>query len=249
MAEENAFSDGEVPDNSPGALWKLRPGMMGKVERLGNLSSTAGALLSSYARYQSLMEQTTGNFDLNQGKEPTRVTTATGIALLNERSTSRQSLKKAGRTEGFRRLYSLIDATALEFYEKGRFVDTANGFTFDPDAYTDKPGGRFPRLDIKIHIGDGLANSKAFTVSALSSLIGMHIDSDNYKLVEAYVEALGLPMRAEICKHLEETFGAPERAAGDTLAEAENAAVLLNDVYTDGVSDSQQTSTDGGVTK
>ena len=249
LAEENAFSDGEVPDNSPGALWKLRPGMMGKVERLGNLANTAGGLLSSYVRYQSLMEQTTGNFDINQGKEPTRVTTATGIALLNERSTSRQSLKKAGRTEGFRRLYSLIDATALEFYEKGRFVDTANGFTFDPDAFADKPGGRFPRLDIKIHIGDGLANSKAFTVSALSSLIGMHIDSDNYKLVEAYVEALGLPMRAEICKHLEETFGAPERAAGDTLAEAENAAVLLNDVYTDGVSDSQQTSTDGGVTK
>ena len=56
-------------------------------------------------------------------------------------------------------------------------------------------------------------------------------------------------MRAEICKHLEETFGAPERAAGDTLTETENAAVLLNDVYTDGVSDSQQTRTDGGVTK
>ena len=70
---------------------------------------------------QNLMEQTTGNFEVNQGKEPTRVTTASGIALMNERAKSRQTLKKAGRTEGFKRLYSLIDYTALEFYEKGSF--------------------------------------------------------------------------------------------------------------------------------
>ena len=35
----------------------------------------------------------------------------------------------------------------------------------------------------------------------------MNIDRDNYKLVEAYVEALGLPMRAEICAFIEEKFG------------------------------------------
>ena len=155
-----------------------------------------------------MMEQTTGNFDINQGKEPSRVTTATGIALLNERSASRQSLKKAGRTEGFRRLYRLIDMTAQEFYEKGRFVDTASlGFGFEPEEFRDAESGEILPLDIKIHIGDGLANSKAFTVSAISSLVGMNIDRDNYKLVEAYVEALGLPMRAEICAFIEEKFG------------------------------------------
>ncbi len=208
LAEENAFSDGEAPDNSPGAVWKLRPGMMGKVQRLGNLSAAQTGLLSGYARFQNMMEQTTGNFDINQGKEPSRVTTATGIALLNERSASRQSLKKAGRTEGFRRLYRLIDMTAQEFYEKGRFVDTASlGFGFEPEEFRDAESGEILPLDIKIHIGDGLANSKAFTVSAISSLVGMNIDRDNYKLVEAYVEALGLPMRAEICAFIEEKFG------------------------------------------
>ena len=208
LAEENAFSDAEAPDNAPGAVWKLRPGMMGKVQRLGNLAGAGSALLSNYARFQSMMEQTAGNFDINQGKEPSRVTTATGIALLNERSTGRQSLKKAGRTEGFRRLYQLMDATALEFYENGRVVECAGeSFAFCADEYADKASGRFPTLDIKIHIGDGLVNSKAFTVSALSSLIGMRIDGDNYKLVEAYVDALGLPMRSEICAFIEKRFG------------------------------------------
>ena len=224
LAEENAFSDGETPDNSPGAVWKLRPGMMGKVQRLGNLSAAQSGLLSSYARFQNMMEQTTGNFDINQGKEPSRVTTATGIALLNERSASRQSLKKAGRTEGFRRLYRLIDATALEFYEKGRFVDTPeNGFGFEPEEFRDEKSGRFAALDIKIHIGDGLVNSKAFTVSAISSLVGMNIDCDNYKLVEAYVETLGLPMRAEICAFIEKKFGQPEDLAEEALLSAVGA--------------------------
>lgn len=208
LAEENAFSDGEVPDNAPGAVWKLRPGMMGKVQRLGNLSSVQSALYSNYARWQSMMEQTTGNFEVNQGKEPTHVTTATGIALLNERAESRKALKACGRTEGFRRLYRLIDMTALEFYAPGRFVECADfGFAYEPEAYRDKKSGRFPMPDIKIHIGDGVTNSKAFTVSAVSSLVGTPITKDNYKLVEAYVEALGLPMRAELCAFIEQRFG------------------------------------------
>lgn len=228
LAEENAFSDGETPDNAPGAVWKLRPGMMGKVQRLGNLSAMQNALLTSYTRWQSMMEQTTGNFEANQGKEPLRVTTASGIALMNERAKSRQTVKKAGRTEGFRRLYRLIDMTALEFYEPGRFVDSAGGgFGFMPDDYRDKGGagenGGFPAVDIKIHIGDGLANSKAFTVSAISALVGMDINRDNYKLVEAYVELAGLPMRAEINAFLEQKFSlsasdTPETDAGHSPA-------------------------------
>lgn len=222
LAEENAFSDGELPDNAPGAVWKLRPGMMGKVQRLGNLSSVQTALHANYARWQSMMEQTTGNFEVNQGKEPTHVTTATGIALLNERAESRRSLKACGRTEGFRRLYRLIDMTALEFYAPGRFVDCPGfSFTYEPDEYRDHTNGKFTMPDIKVHIGDGLANSKAFTVSAVSALIGTPITQDNYKLVEAYVEALGLPMRAEICAFIERRFGEqdaprvlPERLKG-----------------------------------
>ena len=208
LAEENAFSDGETPDNSPGAVWKLRPGMMGKVQRLGNLSSTQVSQFNNHTLWQNLMEQTTGNFEVNQGKEPARVTTASGIALMNERAKSRQTLKKAGRTEGFKRLYSLIDYTALEFYEKGRFVERgADGFEFDPDSYrSGELSGAFPAVDIRIHVGDGLNNSKAFTVSAVSSLIGTAITEDNYKFVKAYVDLIGLPMRNEICEYLENKF-------------------------------------------
>ena len=210
LCEENAFSDGKVPDNSPGAVWKLRPGMMGKVQRLGNMGATANSQFNSYTAYQSMMEQTTGNFDVNQGKEPSRVTTASGIALMNERAQNRQYRKNAGRSEGFKRLYSLIDKTCTEFYENGRHIlCKGKSFDYDAEAYSveDEKGISVPAVDVKIHVGDGIANSKAFTVSALNSLIGMDINEDNYMFVKAYVELIGLPMRNEICEYLEEKYG------------------------------------------
>lgn len=231
LAEENAFAEGETPDNAPGAVWKLRPGMMGKVQRLGNLGAHQNALMSNYALWQSMMEQTTGNFEVNQGKEPARVTTATGIALMNERAKSRLSLKKTGRSEGFRRLYRLMDYTALEFYGKGRKLETAGGgFIFDGFAEdAEKEGGIVP-VDIKIHVGDGIANSKAFTVSAVSALMGTHIDRDNYPFVKAYVDLIGLPMRNDICAYLDAKFGdsqpkQSEKAAASESMEQESKTV------------------------
>ena len=210
LCEENAFSDGKVPDNSPGAVWKLRPGMMGKVQRLGNMGATASAQFNSYSVYQSMMEQTAGNFDVNQGKEPSKVTTASGIALMNERSQSRLSRKNAGRSEGFKRLYALIDKTCTEFYEDGRKI-LCKGKSFDYEfskiRITDGINESVPNVDVKIHIGDGIANSKAFTVSALNSLIGMNINEDNYMFVKAYVDLIGIPERNEICKYLEDKYG------------------------------------------
>lgn len=210
IAEENAFADGEIPENSPGAVWKLRPGMMGKVQRLGNMSSSQAGQFNAYSMWQNMMEQTTGNFDVNQGKEPARVTTASGIALMNERAKSRQSLKKAGRSEGFKRLFRLIDITALEFYESGRNIKTKDtSFVYDRKSIEscDDKGCRYvPSPDIIIHVGDGIANSKAFTVSAINSLMSTPITPDNYKFVKAYIDLIGLPMRNEICDFLEERY-------------------------------------------
>jgi len=210
LCEENAFSEGKVPDNSPGAVWKLRPGMMGKVQRLGNMGATQSAQFNSYGMYQNMMEQTTGNFDINQGKEPAKVTTASGIALMNERAKSRQSRKNAGRSEGFKRLYALIDKTCSEFYEDGRSVKCKGGLIeYKKEKLSCGCGDKLcvPEVDVKIHIGDGIANSKAFTVSAIGNLMNMDINADNYKLVKAYIELIGLPMRNEICEYLEEKFG------------------------------------------
>ncbi len=210
LCEENAFSDGKEPDNSPGAVWKLRPGMMGKVQRLGNMGGTQSAQLGNYSMYQNMMEQTTGNFDVNQGKEPSRVTTASGIALMNERAKSRLSKKGVGRSEGFKRLYALIDKTCMEFYENGRCIKCKDKvLEYDSECLIEKNGKQkhIPSLDVKIHVGDGVENSKAFTISAISSLIGMDINEDNYKLVKAYIELIGLPMRKELCGYLDERYG------------------------------------------
>ncbi len=208
LAEENAFADGEIPENSPGAVWKLRPGMMGKVQRLGNLGATQMSQFNNYTVWKTMMEETTGNYEANQGKEPMRVTTASGIALLNERAKSRMALKKAGKSEGFKRLFMLIDYTALEFYKSGRHIDTKDGgFDFGVLAKTSELYKNYsPNIDVKIHIGDGLSNSKAFTVSAINTLISTNITKDNYVFVKAYVDLVGLPMRNEICRYLDEKF-------------------------------------------
>lgn len=218
LAEENAFCDGETIDNSPGTVWKLRPGMMGKVARLGNMASAQTSLYANGSFWQSLIETTTGNFEVNQGKEPSNVTTATGIALLNERAESRKNLKNADRNAGFKRLFMLIDMTALEYYNDGRIIrmGAAEGdeFVFRFGGFVKKTRERayIPALDVTIHTGSPITNSKAFTVSALTSLISMNINSDNYKLVKAYVNAIALPDRAKICEFLEQRFGNGEGA-------------------------------------
>lgn len=230
LAEENAFSDGETPENTPGAIWKLRPGMMGKVQRLGNLSSLQGGQFENYSMWQNIMEETTGNFDTNQGKEPLRVTTASGIALLNERAKSRQTLKKAGKSEGFKRLFTLIDYTALEFYEDGRFIKgrDSEGFDFSYSSFADasekvSEKGYIPSLDVKIHLGDAVANSKAFTISAINSLISADITPDNFMFVKAYVDMIGLPMRKEICAYLDEKYAKSENyGLSGAVTEEEN---------------------------
>ena len=35
----------------------------------------------------------------------------------------------------------------------------------------------------------------------------MNINADNYKLVKAYVDIIGIPERAKICEYLDERFG------------------------------------------
>ncbi len=212
VAEENALCDDCELDNSPGALWKLRPGMMGKVQRLGNNAYSESYLHANYDKWRVLMQETTGNFAINQGNEPEKVTTATGIALLNERAKNRTTLKKIDKSAGFRRLYELCDRTALEYYDDGRtiFCGAADedDMVYRASDYRTSEGENtyIPCVDIRIHIGDGLAHSKAFTVSAVNSLISTPITAENYRIVKSYLELIELPMRQEICDMLDERF-------------------------------------------
>ncbi len=213
LAEENALSDENSFDNSPGAVWKLRPGMMGKIQRLGNMSSSQASLQTLCARWESMIENTTGNFDVNQGREPTNVTTATGIALLNERAKTRKTLKNIDRNAGFKRLYTLIDYTALEFFDDGKVLQlgssSEDSIVYKYSDFTKGTSGKtyIPGVDVIIHTGSGIENSKAFSVSALSNLANTNINAQNYKLIKAYVDAIGIPQRAEICEHLDNLFG------------------------------------------
>lgn len=219
VAEENAFADDSTLDNTPGAIWKLRPGMMGKVQRLGNAAYSESYLHANFDKWRSLMQETTGNFAITQGSEPDRVTTATGIALLNERARSRNNLKRIDKSAGFARLFELCDRTALEYYDDGRVI--LSGAADEEDTiyvasdFKRADGDRtyIPRVDIRIHIGDGLANSKAFTVSAVSSLISTPITAENYRIVKSYLELIDLPMRQEISDMLDERF---EKDTADT---------------------------------
>lgn len=212
LAEENALSDGCDMDNSPGAVWKLRPGMMGKVQRLGNLSAYENSLYTSCSYWRSLVEDTTGNFEVNQGKEPNNVTTATGIALLGERAQTRKTLKNIDRNAGFKRLYQLIDMTALEFYDDGRVfkIGAAENkeLVYRFTGFSDKrrEDSYIPAVDVIIHTGNGITNSRAFTLSALNTLMSMGITSDNYELVKAYLDEISIPQRAQIKEYLDAKF-------------------------------------------
>lgn len=231
VAEENAICDDCDLDNSPGAIWKLRPGMMGKVQRLGNNAFSESYLHANYDKWRVLMQETTGNFAINQGNEPEKVTTATGIALLNERAKNRSALKKIDKSAGFKRLYELCDRTALEYYDDGRtiFCGAADGdeIIYRASEYKTSDGDStyIPGVDIKIHIGDGLSHSKAFTVSAVNSLISTPITEENYRIVKSYLELIELPMRQEICEMLDERFGGTQNESFTYLSELINGNV------------------------
>lgn len=212
LAEENALSDGEMLDNSPGSVWKLRPGMTGKVTRLGNNAGAQSSLYANSAYWQGLIENTIGNFEISQGKEPSNITTATGIALLSEKNESRKNLKNVDRNAGFKRLFELCDMTALEHYNDGRIirmgVEAENEFVFNYGGFY--KGSRqkryIPSLDVTVHLGTALTNSKAFTVSALTNLMSMKITKENYVIAKAYVQTIGIPESDKICQFLDSCF-------------------------------------------
>ena len=66
--------------------------------------------------------------------------------------------------------------------------------------------GYIPTIDVRIHIGEGVENSRSVTISALSELAGMNINEGNYPLVRAYINALDIPAKAELTAELDKRF-------------------------------------------
>ena len=210
--EENAFASDSYPENAPGAVWKLRPGMMDKVKRLGGLCSDNIAHYEIAEKYRAMMKETLGNYDFMQGDSTTQVTTATGLALLGDYASKRMKAKNICKKAGFERLYRLIDALALEIFSAERLHELSGcegAFCFE-DYYREY--GFVPDVALTVHAGEGFENSRSFTLSALSELCTMKTDESNYPIVRAYISALGIPERASLLEALDRKYGLNEVA-------------------------------------
>lgn len=201
--EENAFSQESYPQNSPGAVWKLRPGMIDKVKRLGGLVADNTAHYEIVDKYRTLMKEALGNYDYLQGNSAAQVTTATGLALLSDRASKRMNAKNACKKAGFERLYRLIDYLALELFDDDMLYLIIGSRAA---RYSVGKNGYIPQIDVTVNVGDGVENSRSFTLSALNDLITMNVTKENYPIVRAYISTLGIPERAEICASLDERF-------------------------------------------
>lgn len=216
IMEETALSEDADFPNTPGAIVKVRPNNIDKVKRLGGMSGYNKANYDAADRFRELMQSISGNFDTNQGKEPARVDTAAGLAMLNDRAKNRQNLKKFDRLEGFKRLYKLCDYMALEYYDDDRIIYLGSEvtknepveFMYNSDNFkqTDVDGEEayYPEVDVKINVGDGLQNSRAFTVQSIAELIKTNITPQNYKIVLAYLDMIDISGKQEIKEYIEE---------------------------------------------
>jgi hypothetical protein len=203
--EENAFSPDSFPDNRPGAAWKLRPGMLEKVKRLGGMAESGAAHYEIVERYRKIIKETLGNYDYMQGDYSTNVNTATGLALLSDMASARMSAKNVCKKAGFAELYRLMDIFALEFYtkEKAELI-LGDGAKTSAEYFAEY--GYIPKIDVRVRVGEGVESSRSFTVSALSELASMNVTDENYPMVRAYLNALDIPEKAELVAELDAKF-------------------------------------------
>lgn len=232
LQEEDALAEGETLTNEPGAVVTLRKNAMGKVQRLGGLH-TAGQSLNLMNAYMEQIQRANRNYDQNLGKETTRVTTASGLLQIRSDADSQNELKKADRNRGFERLFELLDWLALEFFDDDRtlflggkkedgvektepqtltYNSNRFGIAVPPvqdaitrevvrEAYT-----YFPRVDVTVTAGDGVARSKAATLEVLDKLAAIQPNQQNYKILSAMLDILDIPQKQEIQKAWEEQF-------------------------------------------
>ncbi len=232
LQEEDALVEGETLTNEPGAVVTLRKNAMGKVQRLGVLP-TAGQSLNLMNAYMEQIQRANRNYDQNLGKETTKVTTASGLLQIRSDADSQNELKKADRNRGFERLFELLDWLALEFFDDDRTLFLGGkkedgveqrkpqtltynsdrfGIAVPPvqdaitrevvrEAYT-----YFPRVDVTVTAGDGVARSKAATLEVLDKLAAIQPNQQNYKILSAMLDILDIPQKQEIQKAWEEQF-------------------------------------------
>ena len=236
IMDEGAMPDGEEWDNRPGAVNRVTAGK--SVRRLGGVANNTMALQMVKFLHEKI-EETNGNYVSSYGKEPARVTTASGIAQLNERAEKQTHKKNAGREAGYRRLMQLLDWTALEFYTEDRLINirgdkqeedrmlifNSNNYRmeaarpkemFNPEATEQEyePEYYYPKVDVEVQVGEGIAKSKAFTLAVTQELSQIQITPFNAPLVKMVVELLELPNEADILEAIDRAAEMAMQQAG-----------------------------------
>lgn len=228
VTEENSFSEGCEPVNEPGAIWTMKPNKGGSAARLGGLQSYQGGVdLINWLSEQ--IQRSNRNYDSNLGRETTRQTTATGLAMQREDADNQANIKKSDRTAGFERLYELLDWLALEFYdddrmiflggmgengENIRFSYNSGNFATVLDAVLDldgnvmrEPRRYYPVVDVTVNAGEGIVKGTRATLETLDKLTMANITPENWKIFAAELEILQIPQKTEIVADWEARFG------------------------------------------
>jgi len=234
LMEEDALADGTELDNSPGAINKVKKNRINSVARLGGLHTAGNAtILLNYLKEQ--IERANRNYETNLGKETSRQTTASGLAMLREDSDEQNDIKKADRRAGFERLYELLDWLALEYFDDDRMIflgadkekrrEEAIAFSFNRDAFgiemptvydsmTGEPVREawtyFPKVDVTVTAGDSVVRSKQATLNALGALASANITADNWQLYAAQLDILDIPDKAKIIEGWKQKFAQPQ---------------------------------------
>ena len=231
LVEEGALAEGTELTNEPGAVVRLRQNAMGRVQRLGGLQSLANASVG-IEWFKGQIERAARNYDTSMGKEASRVTTASGIAMLRSDAQSQADIKRSDRNNGFERLYELLDWLALEFFDDGRMLflgadekagRPAERMRFDSNELSEiMPEIRdlngevvreswtyWPRVDVTISAGDSVVQGKQATLQALQGLTQAQITPENWRLFAAQLDVLDIPGKQDIVREWEERFSQP----------------------------------------
>ena len=227
LVEEGALPPGEEFTNAPGAQVTVRQGRIGGVARLGGLNNGVRAL-NMVEWMLTQIQRTNRNFDSNNGRETSKVSTASGLLQLRTDAQEQQKLKRADRDAGFCRLYELLDWLALEFFRDGRLLfigaknehEQAQEVAYNGAAYAmqraavmDAEGKTvrgeevyYPRVDVTVSVGDGLGKSPAMTLQVVDKLAVTPVTAENWRLLSAELELLDIPGKQEIIEQWKRKF-------------------------------------------
>jgi len=190
ICDEGALADDAEISNKPGAIIMTKTGMSGGVRRLGGLQ-TFNNTAAEIQFIQGQIERTVRNYDTNQGRETTRVTTASGLAQIRADQQSQSNMKNYDRMQGYKRLYELIDMTALEFYDDDRMIyigvpayHAEQGADIKGIATPMKPLGEIDQSKGLIQAGMGKGNGLSANMDSSKGDIYFTFNSkDHYKEV------------------------------------------------------------------